>query len=107
MGAELQEGEETIKAWFTPRIPVAMGPQHYFGLPGLILAIERNEEIVIMATEINLNPSEAIEVNPPDKGQKMNSVNFQEVVERKTMEFIKEKEAERKKSKSAGSKKGK
>ncbi len=29
----------TYEAWFTPDIPVPAGPQHFFGLPGLVLLV--------------------------------------------------------------------
>ena len=41
--------------WFTEEIPFGFGPKSYFGLPGLILEIEKGNDIFI-AEKIEINP---------------------------------------------------
>lgn len=41
--AQLKQ-DPTIKAWFSPQIPVKRGPERFGGLPGLILKVEGNHK---------------------------------------------------------------
>jgi GLPGLI family protein len=41
--AQLKQ-DPTIKAWFSPQIPVKTGPDRFGGLPGLILKVEGNHK---------------------------------------------------------------
>lgn len=57
--------------WFTPDIPVNMGPLTMWGLPGLILEVEFETigpDLNIRATEININPDKPIQIKVPSKG---------------------------------------
>lgn len=60
------ETRDTIKnqkivAWFTDAIPLAIGPEGYYGLPGLILELDiNNGNCILEAVEINLTPEEVI-----------------------------------------------
>lgn len=47
----------SVTAWFAPEIPTPFGPEKYFGLPGLILQINRGS-IQIDAKEIQFNPNQ-------------------------------------------------
>jgi len=49
------DGDE-LTAWFTPEIPVPAGPAEYYGLPGLVLAVERLDETIFLATTGDLSP---------------------------------------------------
>jgi len=53
MGASLVMGTDSVIAWFAPEIPVATGPAEYIGLPGIILAIEKNKVTIFIATSID------------------------------------------------------
>ena len=55
-----QRDSTTIEAWFTPQIPVSMGPDGLHGLPGLILAVGYGENKAILAKEILLDPEEGV-----------------------------------------------
>jgi GLPGLI family protein len=51
----------TLEAWYTPKRPYQYGVMNYYGLPGVILEINRNT-FTITATKIELNPLEKIKI---------------------------------------------
>ena len=60
-----QDKEKTIVAWFCPEIPYSFGPNEYYGLPGLILELEKGENKYI-AKKITLS-KETIAIELPKK----------------------------------------
>ena len=76
-----------ITAWFTTDVPVSYGPQNYSGLPGLVLEVIR-DDFTIKATQVDLNPTEEIKINPP-KESKI-------ITQEKANSFIKEMSEENK-----------
>jgi len=84
---ERKENEFTIKkveivAWYTPEIPINHGPGLYWGLPGLILAV--NDDITtIVCSKITMNPSEKMEIKVPNKGKKVTQVEYDEISQEK------------------------
>lgn len=78
-------------AWFTPQIPVNFGPSSYFGLPGLILEVNRGK-ITMKATKIELNPKKKIKIKKPTEGKRMTSKEYREM----TRNFFKNVERESK-----------
>lgn len=105
MGADIIEGEETITAWFTPEIPVSAGPAGYHGLPGMILGLEKNDEVFLLATGIELNMPKDDLASRLEKGQKMSQEKFDQVVEEKIKEYWEARKARDRSN--AKSKKGK
>jgi GLPGLI family protein len=89
LGADLEIGDETITAWFTSEIPVSAGPGDYHGLPGLILGVEKNEEIFMLATSIDLTPPDESTLNQLYKGQKVSPEKFDQIVKEKMEEYQK------------------
>ncbi|MBA7550155.1 hypothetical protein ES705_42662 [subsurface metagenome] len=87
--ATMKRGEETITAWFTPNIPISIGPDNYSGLPGLILAIDINEKNVILATSVDLTPPQETNLAKPKEGKKISQKAFDEILAEKTAEFEK------------------
>lgn len=87
MSAEFKDGENTITAWFTPEIPVSVGPDEFFGLPGLVLAIEVNGELSHVATSIDLTPPKEVLLSKPDKGRKVDRKEFEKIVTEKLKEY--------------------
>jgi len=103
LGADLEINGDTYTAWFTSEIPSSAGPGKYYGLPGLILGVEKNGEVFILATSVDLSAPEKEAIAPPKKGQKYNEEKFEELVVEKTKEYearIKAKKAGGRKSKS-------
>jgi len=80
------DGDE-ITAWFTPEIPVPAGPADYYGLPGLVLAVERLDETIFLATSVDLNAPDPEVMVPPDAGKLTSLEDFERIVEEKVDEY--------------------
>ena len=80
------DGDE-ITAWFTPEIPVPAGPADYYGLPGLVLAVERLDETIFLATSVDLNAPDPELLVPPDAGKLTSPEDFDRIVEEKVEEY--------------------
>lgn len=77
--AEMENVRDTLEVtvWYTPEIPVAHGPEDYFGLPGLILEVH-NGGRAYYCEKIELNPSQnPIEIRVPKGGKVVTSREFQ------------------------------
>ena len=82
--------EDTIAvtAWFTPQIPVSIGPDGYGGLPGMILQIDRaNGEQLITATSVELAAPNMEYIVAPEKGKKLSQKQFDKIVVEKMKEL--------------------
>lgn len=75
-----------VTVWYTPEIPVSLGPGKYWGLPGLILSVQ-SETNQVVCTEIVLNVIEKVEIKAPKSGKKISEEEFQEIVIKKTKEM--------------------
>ncbi|GLB51099.1 GLPGLI family protein [Neptunitalea chrysea] len=78
--------EITITAWYTPEIPVSMGPDEYNGLPGLILEINANRT-TILCSKITLNPSGTEDIKEPSKGKEVSQEEFNDIMKKKMEEM--------------------
>jgi GLPGLI family protein len=87
---EMEVTKDTIvtTAWFTTDIPVSNGPEKYYGLPGLILEVQRGNRTII-CTKIELNPSEKIKIEKPKKGKVVTPEEYVEISEKKMEEMMK------------------
>jgi len=85
----IKRGEEVITAWFTPEIPVPLGPENYRGLPGMILAIDINGINVLLATSVDLDSPVENPLTRPSNGKKMKQEQFDRIVAEKADEFKK------------------
>ncbi len=94
MGADLEVEEATITAWFTPQIPISTGPGIYHSLPGTILGLEKEGQVFLLATSIELEVPKENLIDRLDKGQSFKSAAFEEVVQQKQEEFLKMRKAE-------------
>ena len=87
MAAKVTLKEVEIVAWFTPEIPVPLGPSNYGGLPGMILAIERNGETAYLASSVNLSPPAEESLMKPEKGNLISEKEFLSILEEKEKEW--------------------
>lgn len=80
--------DQHVVAWFTPQIPIQLGPAQFNQLPGAILMLsidgDRHE---IMATEINLESDDSIKINPPSKGKNVTQEEYETIVKEKEREL--------------------
>ncbi|MFT7270230.1 MAG: GLPGLI family protein [Roseivirga sp.] len=102
-GAEISQGDKVYTAWFTSEIPITTGPAGYYGLPGLVLAVEKNEEIFILATQIDWSERDFNFKEKLKEGKKMTREQFNQVVTEKVAEYN---AAMKNKSKGSGKKGG-
>ncbi len=70
MKATMNLEGDTVTAWFAPELPVPAGPAEYYGLPGVVLAVERLGETVLLATSIDLTLPPAELLVKPAAGKK-------------------------------------
>lgn len=87
MAATVNLKELEIVAWFAPEIPVPLGPSNYGGLPGMILAIERNGETAYLASSVNLDPPAEEALVKPEKGSIISEREFLSIQEKKEKEW--------------------
>jgi len=87
-----------IIAWYTPEIPVSHGPEKLYGLPGLILEVAKDKQM-LLCTKIVLNPMDAVVVKRPMKGKKVNQKKYDAIADKKTKEMMKRFGGSRKKGK--------
>jgi len=90
-----------IIAWYTPEIPVSHGPEKLYGLPGLILEVAKDKQM-LLCTKIVLNPMDAVVVKRPTKGKKVNQEKYDAISDKKTKEMMKRYGGGRKKGKGNG-----
>jgi GLPGLI family protein len=89
MKATMNLDGDTVTAWFAPEIPVPAGPAEYYGLPGVVLAVERLGETILLATSIDLTPPSPGVLIKPDAGKKTSPEAFERIVEEKVEEYLK------------------
>jgi GLPGLI family protein len=78
--------EKTITAWYTPEVPVSMGPENYYGLPGLILEVT-DGKTTLLCSKVVMNPKEKAEIKPLKKGEKVTQAKFGEIMMKKMQEM--------------------
>ncbi|MFK8105340.1 MAG: GLPGLI family protein [Saprospiraceae bacterium] len=82
------DSNKTVVAWFTPQIPVSIGPATYQGLPGAILALSVGEDkITIAAKTIEMQKGIAGKLERPTKGKKVTQAAFDQLQEEKIKEM--------------------
>lgn len=81
--------KDTIQAWFTPQIPVGVGPSEYSGLPGAILLVNVNDgERKIYATSFDLRElTKEEQIKQPKKGKKVSQKEFDDIRAKKIEEM--------------------
>ncbi len=78
-------------AWFTPAIPVSVGPSGFEGLPGLVLEVNaKNGEYTLNATAVEPDKQDVALLVKPTEGKKMSKEDFNKMMKEKTAEMDKE-----------------
>jgi GLPGLI family protein len=75
--------DKTITAWYTPEIPVSFGPNNYWGLPGLILEMNEEDNLVL-CSKVTLSNKEKASIKVPNTGKKVTQMQFDEIEKKKT-----------------------
>ncbi len=90
MKATYQDSTRSLEAWFTPQIPVSIGPG-YGDLPGLILEVNINDgERKIVASKVDLSPIEDGTIEVPSKGKEVTREEFEKIQKEKMKEMEEE-----------------
>ncbi|EPR66065.1 GLPGLI family protein [Cyclobacterium qasimii] len=86
---------QKITAWFASDIPVSTGPEEQFGLPGLILAYDINDGMLIVEAEkITFGEPEEITTLPKRmRGREVSGAKYQDMVQEFIQSSIKSKRA--------------
>jgi GLPGLI family protein len=91
MKAELKDTSRTVVAWFTPQIPVSIGPGGFGQLPGMILEVDIDEgQQVITATVVEMKKLNADKIVKPTKGKEVTREEFEKISEEKMKEMEEE-----------------
>lgn len=88
---EINQGLGIVKdlvvvAWYATKIPINQGPREFWGLPGLILEIE-TEVNVISCTKIIINKDKIENIKVPSKGERISKQEFNDVMKNKVKEI--------------------
>ncbi|OBQ56558.1 GLPGLI family protein [Tamlana sp. s12] len=81
-----QQNDIKVVAWYTPQIPVNLGPDVYWGLPGLILEISA-DNTTILCSKIVINPSDKEDIKAPTKGKEVTQAEFDKISKEKMEEM--------------------
>lgn len=86
--AVLQDTARQVEAWFTPQIPVGIGPSEYADLPGLILELSvDNGTRSYVAEKVELKTLEAQAIEKPTKGKSVTREEFTKIRDEKLKEM--------------------
>lgn len=78
----------SVEAWFSPQIPVTVGPGPFGGLPGAILVLTIDEgQTTFTATDIALADLPEGTIVAPDEGKEVTQEEFDEIMEEKMKEM--------------------
>ena len=80
--AELELDSTTLTAWFSPNLPISIGPATYNGLPGMIMVLEHPGEKasrIIQATAIEF-AEVSDQIEKPKKGKKVSEEEFMKLM---------------------------
>lgn len=87
--ATLEKDSNLIVAWFSPALPVSIGPSNYFGLPGAVLETtlgSNNNTQSIIATKIEFKSIQGL-IEKPKKGKKIDQESFNKLLQERLEEM--------------------
>ncbi|MBC5863721.1 GLPGLI family protein [Flavobacterium turcicum] len=79
--------DKVVTAWYTPEIPVSLGPKNYWGLPGLILEVNEGD-LIMLCSKVTLSNKEVAEIKKPNTGKKVTQAQF-DVLEKEKIDSMK------------------
>ncbi len=85
-GETVTEETITVTAWYTPQIPVKLGPDEYHGLPGLILEVS-DGTTTMLCSKVVLNPNDGVDLTEPSSGKEVTQAEFEEIMDAKMKEM--------------------
>lgn len=89
--AMYQDSTQNVIAWFTPMIPVSIGPGEFRGLPGAVLRVEIDEGLrILTATKIITETLAENTIVKPEEGEDIEQEAFNTLREEKMEEMKKE-----------------
>lgn len=78
----------SVEAWFSPQIPVAVGPGTFNGLPGAILVLTLDDgQTTFTAKDITLGELAEGTIEAPKDGKKVTQEEFESIMEEKRKEM--------------------
>jgi GLPGLI family protein len=81
---------QKITAWFSDQIPFQVGPEEYFGLPGAILELDKNDgDLIITATEVRLQGQREVVKKPKMKGKHISQQEQNKIIKNYIEQSIK------------------
>lgn len=86
LGPMEEPKDKFVTAWYTPEIPVSLGPANYWGLPGLILEVNE-EKTVLLCSKVTLNNKSNFKIKPPSDGKAVTQKEF-DAIEKKKREQL-------------------
>lgn len=86
--AVLQDTSRKVTAWFTPQIPVSLGPAGYAELPGMILELNIGDgQTVVAASKVEFKKLDKKDIEKPTKGKECTRAEYEKIVEEKRKEM--------------------
>lgn len=75
-----------VVAWYSPDLPIPLGPKNYIGLPGLILELHEGKDfihgITYYVSNINLKSKKEFQIEIPNKESFIDEKEFLEMTEK-------------------------
>lgn len=87
--AVAQQDSTSIEAWFTPDIPIPAGPAQYGGLPGLILTLAVDSNLVVYTATAIDTAAANNKIEAPTDGRELSRAEYDQVVKEKEAEIRK------------------
>jgi len=85
--AVMTDSLDTVSVWFTPIIPLSIGPLNYYGMPGAVLEVNINHGLeMITATAITPEVDKDAMVKPKD-GKEVTQEEYDAIVAEKLKEM--------------------